>query len=59
MHETHFTRYLTAFGVGRIFVHVDHSWHGRMRGSKRLEKELRGGVRIPCGVEEEIECVSF
>ena len=46
-------------GVRRIFIHVDHSWFARLRGSERFEKEVLGRVRISCRTQEEIKSVAL
>ena len=45
------------FGVGRIFVHVDHSWLAAMGSGKRFQQELFRCFCISCWAEEEIERV--
>src|SRR6202035_1127629 len=32
-----------SFGIGRVFIDVDHAWRARMRGGERFQKEVLGG----------------
>ncbi len=50
---------IKCFGVGGVFVHIDHTGLAGMRSSKCLEQELLGRVCISCWAQKEIERVSF
>jgi hypothetical protein len=43
---------------GGILVYVDDAWLSGMRGGKRFEKEVFGGLRISGRTEEEIERIA-
>jgi hypothetical protein len=47
------------FGIGSVFVHVDHARFAAMRSSERLEKEAFGGFAISGRAEEKLQGVSL
>ncbi len=46
------------FGIGGVFVHVDHPWLRGMRGSKGFHKEAFGSFTISGWAQQEVERVS-
>jgi hypothetical protein len=57
--DARYFEFIECFGIGSVFVDVDHTWFIGMRGSERFEQEAGGCLCISGWAEKEIERVSL